>query len=219
MNKDFLLNEPDIVKYIKAADDNLSAMKFTEHNVAHVTRVAHMACKLLSDLDYDSHIIDLAEIAGYLHDIGNIINRQGHAHHGAILAYNILKEKDYKLEDIFTIMSAIGNHDETSGIPVNEVSAALILADKADIRRSRVRQLDLNEFDIHDKVNYSVTSSNLSVDKENKLISLNLTLDTKYSSVIDYFSIFSSRMVLCRKAAEYLDMNFCLNINNITLMD
>ena len=219
MNKDFLLNEPDIVNYIKAADNNLSAMKFTEHNVAHVTRVANMAYKLLSDLDYDSHILYLAETAGYLHDIGNIINRHEHAHHGAILAYDILKEKGYPLDDIFIIMSAIGNHDEISGTPVNEVSAALILADKADIRRSRVRQLDLNEFDIHDKVNYSVTSSNLSVDKENKLISLNLILDTNYSSVMDYFSIFSSRMVLCRKAAEYLGMNFCLKINDVTLMN
>lgn len=214
-----IFNELDISEYIKAADSNLNTMKFTEHNVAHVTRVASMACKLLSELEYDEHIIELVEVASYLHDIGNIVNRHDHAHSSALLAYNILISKNYPLNDIFIIMSAIGNHDESSGYPVNEVAAALMLADKADVRRSRVRKLDLSEFDIHDKVNYSVTSSVLSIDKENKLIILNLVLDSEYSSIMEYFSIFSSRMELCKKAAQYLGMRFCLKINNISLMD
>ena len=212
-------NELGISEYIKAADNSLNVMKFTEHNVAHVTRVANMACKLLSELGYNKHTVELVEIASYLHDIGNIVNRYDHAHSSALLAYNILISKNYLLNDIFTIMSAIGNHDESSGYPVNEVAAALILADKSDVRRSRVRKLYLSDFDIHDKVNYSVTSSVLSVDKENKLIILNLTLDNEYSSIMEYFSIFSSRMELCKKAAQYLGMRFCLKINNISLMD
>lgn len=217
--ENYIFNKLDISEYIKAADNNLSAMKFTEHNVAHVTRVAKMSCKLLLDLGYDEHTIELAEIASYLHDIGNIINRHDHAHSGAMLAYNILMNKNYSLSDIFIIMSAIGNHDESSGYPVNEVAAALILADKSDVRRSRVRKLDLSKFDIHDKVNYSIISSSLSVDTKNKLIILSLNLDREYSSIMEYFSIFSSRMELCKKAAEYLGMKFCLKINNISLMD
>lgn len=217
--ENYIFNKLDISEYIKAADNSLSAMKFTEHNVAHVTRVAKMSYKLLLDLGYDEHTIELAEIASYLHDIGNIVNRNDHAHSGALLAYNILINKNYSLNDIFIIMSAIGNHDESSGYPVNEVAAALILADKSDIRRSRVRKLDLSKFDIHDKVNYSIISSSLSVDTENKLIILSLNLDREYSSIMEYFSIFSSRMELCKKAAEYLGMKFCLKINNISLMD
>lgn len=214
-----ILSNTEIVKYIKAADVSLNAMKFTEHSIAHVSRVAQMSCKLLQDLDYDSHSIELASIAGYLHDIGNIINRHDHAHSSAILAHYILKENGYSLEDIFVVMAAIGNHDESSGVPVSAISAALILADKADIRRSRVRKLDINQFDIHDRVNYSVTSSNLSVDKQEKVITLNLKLDLEYSSVMDYISIFSERMELCKKAANYLGMNFCLKINDIVLVN
>lgn len=212
-----VIEKLNLKPYIRAADTNLWAMKFTEHNIAHVSRVAKMACKLLSDLKYDDHIIELTEIAGYMHDIGNIVNRKDHAHSGALLAYDILMKHNYPLDDIFIIMSAIGNHDESSSYPVNPVSAALIIADKADVRRSRVRKLNLEEFDIHDRVNYAVSSSVLEVDNVNKTINLNLVLDLEYSSVMDYFSIFSDRMELCKKAAKFLGRDFCLRINDVIL--
>ena len=216
--ENIIVEKLNIGEYIKSADKVLSAMKFTEHNLAHVSRVSKMACKLLSDLGYDEHTIELAEIASYLHDIGNIVNRKDHAHSSALLAYDILMKNNYPLEDIFTIMSAIGNHDESSGLPVNAISAALILADKADIRRSRVRKLNINDFDIHDRVNYAVSSSKLEVNRVINIINLKLKLDSEYSSVMDYFSIFADRMELCKKAAKFLNMDFCLTINDTKLM-
>lgn len=219
MKKVNIVEQLNICEYIKAADASLSAMKFTEHNVAHVSRVSKMACKLLSDLGYDEHTIELTEVASYLHDIGNIVNRKDHAHSSALMAYDILMKKEYPLQDIFTIMSAIGNHDESSGVPVSPISAALILADKSDVRRSRVRKSDQSEFDIHDRVNYAVSSSYLEVNEEDKLISLHLTLDTDYSSVGDYFTIFASRMEMCKKAAGFFGFRFCLSINNINLIN
>ena len=219
MMKNDELEKLNVLEYIKVADECLNSMQYTEHNIAHVSRVAKMACKLLEDLGYDGHILKLTEIAGYMHDIGNLINRNGHAHFGALLAHDLLLKAGYPIEDVLIIMSAIGNHDEGTGYPVNVVSAALILADKADVRRSRVRRLNVAEFDIHDRVNYAVSSSWLEVDKDNCVIKLNLSLDSTYSSVLDYCSIFSTRMEFCRKAAKTLGMNFCLNINGILLMD
>ena len=194
-------------------------MEFAEHNLAHVSRVAKMACKILSELGYSEHTIELTEIAGYMHDIGNVVNRHDHAHSSAILAYDILLKNDYELEDILKIISAIGNHDVTTGFPVSPIAAALIIADKSDVRRSRVRKQDLNTFDIYDKVHYSVDSSILTVDKDSRVITLKLKLNTNYSSVLDYYDTFYSRMQLCKKAAEYLDMKFCLQINDVKLMD
>ena len=212
-----IIKDEKILTYIRQADNVLFSMKFTEHNLAHVSRVSNMACKLLKDLGYDDVVLKLTEIACYLHDIGNIINRHDHAHYGALLARDLLLEKDIPLEHIIKIMSAIGNHDESSGVPVSEMSAALILADKADIRRSRVRKLDTNLFDIHDRVNYSVDSSILSVNKDKKFIILELTLNNEYSSILEFLSIFSSRMEFCKKAAEYFGYKFCLCINGVIL--
>ena len=212
-----VIKDEKILTYIRQADNVLFSMEFTEHNLAHVSRVANMACKLLMDLGYDDLTISLTKIACYLHDIGNIINRHDHAHYGALLARELLLEKDSPLEHIIKIMSAIGNHDESSGMPVSEISAALILADKSDIRRSRVRKLDENLFDIHDRVNYSVDSSILSVDKEHKLITLDLCLNNEYSSILEFLNIFSSRMEFCKKAAKYFGYKFCLDINGVIL--
>lgn len=214
-----IVQELNLTQYISAADSTLAAMNFTEHNLAHVSRVAKMCCKILKELDYDEHTIELAEIACYMHDIGNVINRYDHAHSGALMAYNILLSHNFELHDILQIMSAIGNHDETTGSPVSPMSAALIIADKADVRRSRVRNQDVNTFGIHDRVNYAVNSSHIVVNKEDSLITLKLELNPKYSSVFEYYEIFYGRMKLCKQAANFLNMNFCLQINDVTLMD
>ena len=214
-----IVEKLNLIPYIGASDSCLAAMEFAEHNLAHVSRVAKMACKILSELGYSEHTIELTEIAGYMHDIGNVVNRHDHAHSSAILAYDILLKNGYELEDILKIISAIGNHDVTTGFPVSPIAAALIIADKSDVRRSRVRKQDINTFDIYDKVHYSVDSSILTVDKGSRVITLRLKLNTNYSSVLDYYDTFYSRMQLCKKAAEYLDMKFCLQINDVKLMD
>lgn len=214
-----VLQELHLDKYIRAADARLQAMQFTEHNWAHVSRVSKMACKILLTLGYDKHTIELAEVASYMHDIGNVINRHDHAHSGALLAYDILMKAGYDLDDVLQIIAAIGNHDEKTGSPVSPIAAALIIADKSDVRRSRVRKTDISTFGIHDRVNYAVSSSTLDIDVENRVITLNLELDTNYSSVVEYFTIFSSRMMLCKKAADYFEMNFCLQINDTVLMN
>ena len=162
--------------------------------------------------------MELAKIAGYLHDIGNLVNRVDHSQSGALMAFRILSNMGMPPEDLATVVTAIGNHDEGTGVPVNPVSAALILADKTDVRRSRVRNSDLPSFDIHDRVNYSVESSELTINAEQKEILLSLKIDTRYSSVMDYFEIFLGRMIMCRKAAECLNLKFALNINNQQVM-
>ena len=215
---DNIMQDLNLDKYIRAADSRLSAMQFTEHNWAHVSRVSKMACKILTELGYDKHTVELAELASYMHDIGNVVNRHDHAHSGAILAYNILMSANYDIDDILQIVAAIGNHDATTGSPVSPISAALIIADKSDVRRSRVRKTDISEFCIHDRVNYAVSSSTLGIDTDKRTITLKLELDNAYSSVLEYFTIFSSRMMLCKQAAEYFDMNFCLQINDTILM-
>lgn len=212
-----ILEDKTIIRYIQEADKVLSEMKFTEHNLAHVTKVAQLSSYILSELGYSEYDVNLVKIASYLHDIGNIINRNGHPHYSALLAHDLLLSRDFTLEEVFKIMSAVGNHDETSGKPVSPLSAALIIADKSDVRRSRVRKLDTNKFDIHDRVNYSVDKSELIINKDEKTILLKLNLNTKYSSIMEYLTIFSDRMKFCEEAAEYLGMKFGLQINDITL--
>ena len=192
---------PEIRTYIERADESLRALGYTEHSFAHVNKVANMAHEILLKLGYPERDAELARIAGYLHDIGNVINRQDHAQSGAIMAFRILNNLQADPEDIATIITAIGNHDEGSAFPVNPVAAALILADKADVRSSRVRNQDFATFDIHDRVNYSVKKSELRVVKDSH-IELNLQIDTEICAVMDYFEIFMNRMILCRKAAE-----------------
>jgi len=203
---------PDIRIYIERADDALRALGYTEHSFAHVNRVSNMAHEILLKLGYPEREAELARIAGQLHDIGNMVNRKDHALSGAVLAFRILSEMEADPEDVAIIVSAIGNHDEGSAYPVNPVAAALILADKADVRSSRVRNQDFATFDIHDRVNYSVKKSEVRVVKDSH-IELALTIDTSICAVMDYFEIFLDRMILCRKAAEKLNVRFRLTIN------
>ena len=199
--------------YIRRADETLGALGFTEHSFAHVTAAAEKAARILTVLGYPERTVELARIAGYLHDIGNLVNRVDHSQTGAVMAFRILDRMGVEADEIATVISAIGNHDEGTGVPVNPVAAALILADKSDVRRSRVRNRDLASFDIHDRVNYSVESSRLDIDPEGGLVELVLKVDTRYGSVMDYFEIFLGRMLLCRKAAEKLGLQFRLTIN------
>lgn len=204
--------------YIIRADESLASLGFTEHSFAHVVHVADTAGYILSEMGFDAHTIELAKIAGYLHDIGNLVNRSEHSQSGAIMAWNILNNMGAEPEEISTIVTAIGNHDEGTGVPVNAVAAALILADKSDVRRSRVRNRDISTFDIHDRVNYSVKKSELEINQERTCINLRLSIDSQYSSVMDYFEIFLDRMILCRKAAEKLNLRFKLYINDQQLI-
>ena len=199
--------------YITRADESLSALGFTEHSFPHVCRVAEVAGHVLKALGYDSHQIELAKIAAYLHDIGNLVNRVDHSQSGAVMAFRILDHMDMDAADVATVVTAIGNHDEGTGVPVNAVAAALILADKSDVRRNRVRNRDIATFDIHDRVNYSVERSELRILPEEKVARLELTVDTHFSSVMDFFEIFLKRMLLCRRAAERLGVTFQLTIN------
>ena len=204
--------------YITRADESLVALGFTEHSFAHVTRVAETAGYILSELGYNEHDVELAKIAGYMHDLGNLVNRIDHSQSGAVMAFRILDNMNMPPEDIATIVTAIGNHDEGTGVPVNAVSAALILADKSDVRRSRVRNSDISAFDIHDRVNYSVKKSKLKINEEHTIVKLKLEIDTRYGSIMDYFEIFLGRMVMCRKAAEKLGLQFRLIINEQQLI-
>ena len=203
-----------INSYITTADEALAAIGYTEHSLAHSARVATVAGNVLSHLDYDERMVELAKIAGHIHDIGNLVNRVDHSQSGAIMAFRILDSLGMNPKEISLIVSAIGNHDEMTGVPVNSIAAALILADKADVRRSRVRNSDPDSFDIHDRVNYSVEKSKLRVYKEKNLIELQLTINTEISSVMEYFQIFMVRMSLCGKAAEKLGCKFSLLIND-----
>lgn len=209
----------DAVKiYIAQADASLEALGFTEHSFAHVTRVAETAGRILQDLGYPLRTVELGKIAGYLHDIGNVVNRIDHSQSGAVMAFRILDKLEFPPEEIAAIVTAIGNHDEGTGVPVSALAAALILADKSDVRRSRVRNRADISIDIHDRVNYSVTGSRLELDPEEKQLVLKLTVDTAVSSVMEYFEIFMKRMLLCRKAAEKLDLTFRLEINGQVLV-
>ena len=194
------------------------ALGYTEHSFAHVTKVAETARYIIETLGYSEHDCELAEIAGYLHDIGNLVNRVDHSQSGAVMAFRILREYGMDAEDVATVVTAIGNHDEGTGVPVDHVAAALILADKSDVRRSRVRNNDITTFDIHDRVNYSVKKSTLKINEDKSIIKLKLSIDTKYGSIMDYFEIFLGRMVMCRKAAEKLGLQFKLIINEQQLI-
>ena len=207
-----------IKTYIIRADESLGALGFTEHSFAHVMHVAEMAGYILQTMGYDERTVELAKIAGYLHDIGNLVNRKDHSQSGAVMAWSILNDMGCDPAEVATIVTAIGNHDEGTGVPVNAVAAAMILADKADVRRSRVRNTDMSTFDIHDRVNYSVKKSALKINEDKTLVKLKLTVDTKFGSVMDYFEIFMQRMILCRKAAEKLGLQFKLIINEQQLI-
>ncbi len=211
-------NNEAVRTYITKADESLIALGYTEHSFAHVTRVAETAKYILETLNYSQKEVELAQIASYLHDIGNLVNRIDHSQSGAVMAFRILDHMNMPPEDIATIVTAIGNHDEGTGVAVNPVAAALILADKTDVRRSRVRNADITSFDIHDRVNYSVKKSVIKINEEHTLIKLKLTIDTHYSTITDYFEIFLNRMIMCRKAAEKLGLEFKLIINEQQLM-
>ena len=202
-----------IKTYIVRADESLATLGYTEHSFAHVGHVAETAGYILETMGFDARTAELAKIAGYLHDIGNLVNRKEHSQSAAVMAWSILNDMGCDPSEIATIVTAIGNHDEGTGVPVNAVAAALILADKADVRRSRVRNNDIITFDIHDRVNYSVQESALVINDEKTCVKLMLTVDTQYGSVMDYFEIFMERMILCRKAAEKLGLRFVLIIN------
>lgn len=208
----------EINTYIRQADTSLKALGYTEHSFAHCTKCAEVAGKLLDDLGYNAHEAELARIAAYMHDIGNVVNRADHAQSGAVMAFRLLDKMGMEYEDIAKIITAIGNHDEGTAFPVNEIAAALIIADKTDVRRSRVRNRATIKEDIHDRVNYAVKSSEVLLDKKNENVTLMLTIDTKICAVMDYFEIFLSRMLLCRKAAEVLGLHFKLNINGVALL-
>jgi len=211
-------NDKTVKTYITKADESLCALGFTEHSFAHVTRTAEDAGYILKTLGYPERDVELAKISGYLHDIGNLVNRSNHALSGAVMAFNILGPLGFSAEEIATITTAIGNHDEGTGVPVNHICAALILADKSDVRRTRVRNPEISSFDIHDRVNYSVKKSVLKINEDHTLIKLKLTVDTKYGSVMDYFEIFLDRMIMCRKAAEELKLEFKLIVNEKQLI-
>ena len=213
MTYERIKKDESIKVYISQADASLGVLGYTEHSFAHVGRVAEIAGYLLKTLGYDDRIVELSKIAGYLHDIGNLVNRVDHSQSGAVMAFRILDNMGFSAEDISQIVTAIGNHDEGTGVPVSPMAAALILADKSDVRRSRVRVKDPAAFDIHDRVNYSVTKSELKVNDEHTAVNLELTVDTQFSSVMDYFEIFMNRMLLCRRAAQALGLKFHLLIN------
>lgn len=207
-----VVNDDAVKTYIKKADESLIALGYTEHSFAHVGKVANQAGAILETLGYPEREVELTKIAGYLHDIGNVINRVDHAQSGAVMAFRILDRLGMDAEEISTVITAIGNHDESTAFPVNAVAAALILADKTDVRYTRVRNQDISTFDIHDRVNYSVKQSEVTVVKESH-IELNLVIDTTVCAVMEYFEIFMDRMILCRKAAEKLGLAFRLVIN------
>ena len=206
----------EIDTYIRQADASLEALGFTEHSFAHVTKCAQAASGLLRQLDYPDRTCELAAIAGYIHDIGNVINRIDHAQSGAVMAFRILDKLGMPPEEVATVITAIGNHDEKTAFPVNAVAAALILADKTDVRANRVRNKDKTTFDIHDRVNFSVKESQVLFEKG--VIRLALTIDTDFCAVMDYFEIFLDRMILCRKAAEKLGVRFALSINGQAML-
>lgn len=191
---------------------------YTEHSHRHISIVSQRAGEILEALGYPKRTVELTKIAGYLHDIGNCVNRTDHAHSGAILAYNILKDMGMPVEERTEIMMAIGNHDEKTGTAVSDISAALILADKSDVHRDRVLNTNLSTFDIHDKVNYAVTDANLKIDSEERRIVLKLTIDTNICPVLDYFEIFMDRTMMSKYAAKYLNIWFELVINDTKIL-
>ena len=215
---DDIRTNPTIRTYITKADESLQSLGFTEHSFAHVTMVAETCDYILSTLGFPQRDIEVMKIAAFLHDIGNLVNRVDHSQSGAVMAFRILTDMGMDASEVATVVTAIGNHDEGTGVPVTAPAAALILADKSDVRRSRVRNPDISSFDIHDRVNYSVKRSQLKINEEHTNIKLKLSIDTRYGSVMDYFEIFMDRMILCRKAANKLGLQFKLIINEQPLL-
>ncbi len=211
---DDISKNKEIRDYIEAADSSLSALGYTEHSFAHVSRVAEIAANVLLSLGYNERDVELARIAGFMHDIGNLVNRDEHSQSGALMAFRILSNLGMESSEIAKIVTAIGNHDEGVGIAVSPIAAALILADKSDVRRSRVRNNDPKSFDIHDRVNFSVYESVLRVSPEENVVSLDLKIDTGIGSIMDYFTIFLDRMNMCKGAANKLGLRFALTIND-----
>ena len=203
---------------IRGAQKQLNAIGYTEHGHRHISIVSKRAGDILEKLGYPERTVELARIAGYMHDIGNCVNRVDHAHTGAILAYNILKEMEMPVDERTEIMMAIGNHDENTGTAISDISAALILADKSDVHRDRVVNKNLSTFDIHDRVNYAVTNAELEIDEKERKIILNLTIDTNICPVLDYFEIFMDRTMMSKYAAKYLNIWFELVINETKLL-
>jgi len=204
--------------YIQKADETLSVQGFTDHSFPHVTKVAVEAGEILRTMDYTEREAELAQIAGFLHDIGNVVNRTAHAQTGALIAFRLLEDMGGDPEEIAAIITAVGNHDENTSAPVNPICAAVILADKSDVRRTRVRNRDIATFDIHDRVNYAVSRSALTINEARTEINLDLEIDTAHCAVMDYFEIFLTRMTLCRRAAEMLGLRFTLTINGHQLL-
>ena len=217
MTYEEIRNDHAVNVYISQADEALNALGFTEHCFAHVTKVARTAGMILAVLGYEPRQVELAKIAGYLHDIGNVVNRIDHSQSGAVMAFRILDRMDFPPEEIAAIVSAIGNHDEGTGVPVSAMAAALIIADKSDVRRSRVRKKADIAVDIHDRVNYAVTDARLDVFAEEHQILLSMTIDDTISSVMEYFEIFTKRMLMCRKAAQKLGCSFRVVMNGQTV--
>ena len=213
MTYEEIKKNPEVLALLKKGNDNLGVLGFTDHSIVHCILVADRAEHILSSLGYTEHEQELAKIAGVMHDIGNAVNRTNHAEIGAILANSILRETDMPLEDRMIVISAIGNHDESTGGAKDAVSAAIILADKSDVRRNRVRTKENSMYDIHDRVNYAVTGSSLKIDPSERKISLNLQIDNSICSMYEYFEIFLGRMMMCRGAAEMLDSQFRLTVN------
>ena len=211
---DEIRKNEEIKVYITEADKTLCDLGYTEHSFAHVGCVSQRCEYILKELGYDGHTVELGKIAAYLHDIGNVVNRNDHSQSGAIMAFRILDKLGMPPRDVATVITAIGNHDEGTGVPVSPVAAALIIADKTDVRRSRVRNSDASAFDIHDRVNYSVEEAKLSLSDDKSVITLSLKIDTSISSIMSYFEIFLQRMLLCTKACERLGIKFSLVIND-----
>ena len=210
--QDIIKNE-EINQYISMGDEVLGRLGYTEHSRKHAAVVADRAAEILRTLDYSKREIELARITGYLHDIGNCVNRHDHAHSGAVMAFQILRDMKFQPEDIAIIVSAIGNHDEATGTAVTPVSAAVIIADKTDVRANRVRNTDIAFFDKHDRVNYAAIKTKLTTDAKKKVIHLNIKLDEQICSVLDYFEIFTDRMLMSRRAAEILGLKFKFTVN------
>ena len=204
----------EVNAFIEKGNASLGVLGFTEHSFEHATKVAETSGRILKTLGYDAHLVELAKIAGYMHDIGNCVNRSDHPHSGAIMAFTLLNQWEVPAEDIAIIVSAIGQHDEGTGTAVDPVSAALILADKTDVRRNRVRNTKKSTFDKHDRVNYAAVSSKLTIDAEEKTARLDIELDEDISSMMDYFEIFMQRMLMCRRASEMLGLKFRLYAND-----
>lgn len=203
----------EVQALIAKGNENLGVLGFTDHSEAHATLVAERAAEILESLGYKKKQIELVKVAAYMHDIGNAINRSRHAEYGAILANDLLKQKDMDIQDRLTVVSAIAHHDESTGGATDVISAALIIADKTDVRRNRVRQKPKASFDVHDKVNYAVTKTDIVIDKDKKQITLNLEIDEKICTMYEYFDIFLGRMMMCRKASELLGVTFRLMVN------